>query len=535
MDELIQTIRAEIVSTWRFRWWAMLAAWCILPLGFAVVSFLPDEYEARAAVFVDVSSRLDQVIGGVAIEWDVSEQLNRVRQEMLSRPVLETVARRVDLDLRATTPAQMSALVASLRERIQVNDVRRRDADPRSPTDSVLTISYTDADRETALNVVRTLLDTFVGDVISGGQGASEAARSFLLERIADYEEILADREDALAQFKRENVGLLPGTEGDYFVRLQSNMDQLQSLEADLRAAENRRDALRAQLSSENPQLPQGMQAQNSATGQVNPLDPLQARISALEETLAEYLLRFTDQHPDVVATREQLNRLYEQRQADLAALAAAGGSQFEGSALSTNPVYQSIQIALNEIKVEIAGLQSSVDEYRRRVASLRESIDVMPQIEAELAGLVRDYDQVKIIHDQLVGRLEQERLGTAAVANDVNFSVIEPPAADFEPAAPNRLILLAGVFVVAVGGGVGLAYLLSMLNPVFSSTRALREYAELPVLGSITAIRSPAQRLVNRIQLASFCALGLLLFVTFVVFVSLRHDAALLAQNLTA
>jgi uncharacterized protein involved in exopolysaccharide biosynthesis len=264
-------------------------------------------------------------------------------------------------------------------------------------------------------------------------------------------------------------------------------------------------------------------------------VDALQSRINDLEDTLDGLLLRFTEVHPGVVATRQQLARLYEQRQADLAELAAAGGSEFEGSAISTNPVYQSIQIALNEIKVEIAGLQSGIVERRRRVTELQTKVDVMPEIEARLAGLVRDYDQVKIIHDQLVSRLQQERLGTAAVANDVNFSVIEPPVADFNPIAPDRLLLLVGLFAVSVGGAVGLAYLLNMLNPVFSNSRALRAYTELPVLGSITRTRSPAQRLVGRLRLAGFCTLGLLLVAVFVVLVSLRQDAAAFAQTLLA
>jgi polysaccharide chain length determinant protein (PEP-CTERM system associated) len=530
MDKLLQVIRSEILSIWRFRWWAMLAAWAIFLVGYVGLSLWPDQYEAHAVVFVDASSRLDEVIGGVAIEWDVSEQLNRVKQEMLSRPVLEAVARETDLDLRVSTPQQMSMLIASLRQRISIEEVRRRVPDPRMPTDSVLTIGYKDGDRDMSLAVVQTLLNTFVGDVIRGGQGASEAAKSFLTDRIRDYEVQLAEREAALAQFKRENVGLLPGAEGDYFLRLQTSMGQVETLEADLRAAENRRDALRAQLTSENPSLPSG-----GATGGsvALPQDALQVKINELENTLDVLLLRFTDQHPDVQGAQQQLRRLLDQREAERAALAAAGGSEFEGSAVSTNPVYQSIQIALNEIKVEIAGIQSSITEHRRRVADLTAKVDVMPEVEARLAGLVRDYDQVKQIHDQLVGRLEQERLGTAAVTNDVNFSVMEPPVADFNPIAPNRLLILAALFVLSMGGAVGLAYLMNMLRPVFSDSRSLREYAELPVLGSISVVRSPAQRLIRRVHLATFLALGMIFVVTFAALVFLREDAASFAQSL--
>jgi polysaccharide chain length determinant protein (PEP-CTERM system associated) len=539
MEDLLPIIRAHVVSVWRFRWWAMAASWLITLLGFVAVAFWPDTYEAEAVVYVEASSRLDEVIGGVAIEWNIQEQVDRVRREMLSRPVLETVVRQTDLQLRVNTPQEMSALLGTLQERIAIVDPPRRPgADPRRPTDTALTISYSDRNRDTALAVVDTLLKTFVRDVIRGGQGASDLARTFLVERIADYEKMLTEREAALAQFKRENVGLLPGEQGgsgsDYFTRLQTNMEQLQELEADLRTAINRSEALRAQLSSENPALPPGVLQGATATA-ATPGNETQTRINELEDGLADLLLRFTDNHPDVIATRQQLDRLYEVRKQELAALAAAGGSEFEGSLLSTSPVYQSIQIALNEAKVEIADLESRIAEQRRRVAELQAKVDIMPEVEARLAGLTRDYDQVKTVHDELISRLEQERLGTAAVrvSDDVNFSVIQPPVADFTPTMPNRSLMLLGLFAVAIAGGGGVAYLMTLLRPVFARARTLQDFAQLPVLGTVSAMHGPGHRRQIGGQLAAFCGLGILLVVTFGALVALRQEAAAFAQSM--
>jgi polysaccharide chain length determinant protein (PEP-CTERM system associated) len=516
----------------------MVTAWVVALGGFVGVAFMPDAYEAEAVVYVDVSSRLDDVIGGVAIEWNIQEQVERVKREMLSRPVLETVVRQTDLHLRATTPQQMSTLLGALQTEIGIVEAPRpRGSDPRQPMDTVLTISYSDNSRDIALSVVDTLLTTFVRDVIRSGQGGSELARTFLVESIANYEKMLIEREQALARFKRENVGLLPRDQAsggqDYFTRLQTSMDTLAQLQADLRTAISSRDALRAQLSSENPSLPPGLQTQGSAAGTGTPVSETQAKINALEDSLADLSLRFTDNHPDVIATKQQLERLKTQRQEELAALAAAGGSEFEGSPLSTNPVYQSIQIELNAAKVEIASLESQVAEQQRRVDDLRAKVDVMPEVEARLAGLTRDYDQMKTVHGQLVGRLEQERLGTAAVSDDTNFSVIQPPVADFTPAMPQRLLLLVGVFAAALAGGGGIAYLLTLLRPVFARARALQEFSQLPVLGTVSAMHGPAHRLKRARELIAFCGLGLLLAVTFGVLVMLRQDAAAFAHRL--
>jgi capsular polysaccharide biosynthesis protein len=184
-------------------------------------------------------------------------------------------------------------------------------------------------------------------------------------------------------------------------------------------------------------------------------------------------------------------------------------------------------------MKVEIAALESEVAEQRQRVANLRGRMDVLPAVEAQLAGLTRDYDQVKSIHDELVSRLEKERLGTAAVADDVNFSVIEQPGAPLRPVAPNRLLLLGAAFLLSVGVGGATAVVLGKLHPVFSSARALKEFAELPVLGSISVMRDRAERLVLRWSVAGYIALGVLLGIVFVATVGLRNELAALAQAL--
>jgi len=536
MHETFLLILSHVRSAWRFRWWAMLVTWAVCFLGYAAVAVVPDEYEAQALVHVNVTSRLGEVIGGVAIEWDMADQLERVKQQMLSLPVLETVADETDLSLRATTPEQMSTLLRSLQERIGIVESRPRTADPRQATDTVWTITFGDQSRSMAVRVVNTLLETFIRDVIRGGQGDSEQAQAVLEKQIADLAVVLEDRERAVADFKREHIGLLPGQE-DYFQELQTSMQELASLEADLRAARSAADALRGQLSSTNSELPQG--AQTAGGARINappgPLADLQTRIANLEQTRDELLVNSTEAHPDVKNINRVLELRYEELRVMIEQLAAAGGSEFEGSAFSTNPVYQDIQIRLNQSRTEIAGLESQVEDQRLYVEDLREKVEIMPQVAAELTQLERGYEEVRVLHAELVRRSQQESLGTAAVSNDVIFTVLQPPVADFMPAAPDRLLLLAAAFVFACGCGGGFAFLLSQLRPVFSATRELRIFAELPVLGGIREVRSPGQQLRRKLQVVSLGLAGVALVAVYAMGVMMREDAAIWVQSLLA
>jgi hypothetical protein len=76
-----------------------------------------------------------------------------------------------------------------------------------------------------SLDVVRTLLDNFVEGTLSGNRTGANEAQSFLVRQIADLEKRLSEAEARLAEFRKRNVGMLPGeSRGDYFSRLEAEM-----------------------------------------------------------------------------------------------------------------------------------------------------------------------------------------------------------------------------------------------------------------------------------------------------------------------
>jgi polysaccharide chain length determinant protein (PEP-CTERM system associated) len=216
----------------------------------------------------------------------------------------------------------------------------------------------------------------------------------------------------------------------------------------------------------------------------------LQTRIAEVEGALADSLLRNTERHPDVIALNEQLQQLRERQAGQLAGLNPGGRSDL--ASLAANPVYQSVQIALNDVNVQMAGLQGQIAERQRRVESLRNRLTTAPEIEAELARLNRDYGSTKVIYDQLTGQLQRERLVNQGDAqNVINFQIIDPPQASLEPIAPPRSLLLVGVLIASIALGGAIAFLLDQLNPVFIDTTRLRLATGSPILGAVNVVRS--------------------------------------------
>jgi polysaccharide chain length determinant protein (PEP-CTERM system associated) len=509
MHELLNIFRIEIRAAWRYRWYAMLAAWIICAAGWTAVYSLPNIYESQAQVYVDAQSRLAEVMGQVGVSPGVGARVFVVRQAMLSLPQLERVARETGLDLRATNEEERESLYAGLQQNIQVNTGRT------SESKNLYTITFKDPDRDMALSVVRTLLNAFVEDVLKLKERGTEQVDTYLSDQHAYYEDRLEDAERELADFKKRNVGLLPGESGGVFERLQLEMAQLKQVEVDLGIERDRRDELRRQLQSDTPYLPENSDEKSTAVRL--PGSRTSDRINELETQRANLLLSFTDRHPDVVALNEQLEQLYVQQEAERAARIRSGGGM-EGAENATNPVYQTAQIALNDSSVKIVGLQSKLTQHRAAVEQLREQIDTIPEVEAQLAALTRDYDQYRALYSEILLRKERERMGKVDNDSDVvSFDVTAPPTVGLEPVGPKRTLMIFGVLIFGLGAGGGLAFVLSQAHPVFLDTEGLRRFMARPVLGQVSMTLRGARRRSRLLDSVSFVAAttGLIAFFT--------------------
>ena len=505
MHELIEQVITELRGAWRFRWIALGIAWIVCLIGWAVVFVLPDKYEAESIFYVG-KTRLDDVLQE---EKSDGALVNRVRQRMLLTPSLAKVARETDLDLRAATQEDKDALIEGLAKSIHIDPVNARSR--RDTDESIFRITYRDADPQMSFRVVDAVLDTFREEVGAGRTGGSDDALEFLESGIADYRAQLQQREKELADFRRENVGLLPGEGRGYFQTLQDALAQNREIQAELNLSLNQRDTLLRQLRGQQPIL-----SDESGAGGLAPNNELEQRILFFEASIQEMMTRFTDRHPDVIAAKDQLEQLRAQRDRQMEELAAVGDS---GNIASNNPVYQQLQIALNEVNLKIAELGGRLATSRALVADLQAKIDIIPEIEAELVELTRDYEEIGDVYADMRAKYEQEKLRRKRLGWDnVTFDTMEPPRVGRNPVSPMRVQLILLLTLAGLGVGSGVAYLLHQLRPVFLDANGLRRFTELPVLGCVSMAWESRHRNQRRKELLVFASATAMILVAAVL-----------------
>jgi polysaccharide chain length determinant protein (PEP-CTERM system associated) len=530
MDGLVEKLIHEMRGLWRFRRIGLVSAWIVCLLGWIVVYAIPESYEAHARVNVDTRTALRPLLQGLAVDQDVESQLTMVRQALLGRNNLEKVARTVGLDVTATTPAERERLLASLTERIVIALEPPATRDPRVPN-NFYRITYTDESRERALQVVDVLLNSFVEDALGSERSGTATAQIFLREQLVEYERRLAEAEARLADFKKQNVGMVPGADGQggYFQRLQTEMAEVRRIESEMAVATSRRAELLRQLRGETPFVPPSDTSAGGARASGGqPSQDTATRIQETRARLDDLLLRFTDKHPDVTATKETLQQLLDRQQAEIAALKRGDLGAAAVAGASSNPVYQGIQVQMNQTDVEIAALRGQLADHQRNVSQLRKLVDTVPEVEAQYARLTRDYDATKVQYNALFERLGRARLSEDAEETGVvRFDVVDPPTASFQPIFPNRPLFLAGVLVAGLAAGVGMAYLVHMFKPVFVNGNALAELTGVPVLGVISRMWLEKERAEVRSGLVRYAGACVLLLLLFFVVLAVEQPAS--------
>lgn len=478
-SEIFDDLRTHVYGALRYRWKGMALIWLLCVSGWLWVMALPNVYEGTSRMFIDTSSTLGKVLAGDVVKMDTVAEAGIMLRSLTSRPSLVAIAARTGMLVGGESASEVESVIRRFDRQLDLSLDRSQ----------VLQVAYQDANPEMALAVTSQIVDAFVEGLLVVNRGDSDVAQDFLEEQLKEYEELLAKAESRLADFKKNNIGLMPGRRGDYFARSQQEQEILNSVEFQLRLARQRRAELNRQISGETPVFGLAMPVENTGSA-----DPVLARqIQEFEQQLAVLRIQYTDSHPDIVRINAVLEDLREQQNQWKEEQTTMAG--FRSGSLEENPVYQSMKIQLNAAELEVIELQTKVADQARLVKDLRAKIDVIPDVEANLTKLNRDYEVNKSQYDALLRRLETARMTERAEQSKTQFDfrIIEPPIVSSSPVGPPRILYMTSVLVLSIGAGIALSIFLSFTRPVFFSTRALEQRFGIPVLGGVRYIKSEA------------------------------------------
>jgi hypothetical protein len=267
---------------------------------------------------------------------------------------------------------------------------------------------------------------------------------------------------------------------------MQANQRRLERVLGDLSLAQRAYDESASDEAFYGSQLA-AAKVLGSANDEASPA----RRLELLKLALSEYESRgFTEKHPDMLKTREEIALVERSINSDAAA---------ESPVL--NPIAQQSEAQARRSALRRASAQTEIERLRQLGEEIQSQLAGIPVVAKQLDALNIEYEHLFNTFQDFAKRhneatvqaqLERRQLGE-------QFRVLEPAFEAPEPSAPNRLLILILGVVFALMTGVGVGVLSEAVDTSPHDARQLQTRLALPVLASIPEIWLESDRLRQR------------------------------------
>ncbi len=475
MIDYRELLLPHLAAVKRYRWHALCIAWLVCLAGWLVLATLPDRYVSKARIYIDTETILGPLMKGLAVSPDFGHQVEMMRRTLLSVPNIEELIRMTDLDHTLRSEV----------ERIELIEMLSRSIRLRTQGASLFEVSYEHEDPRLAQRIVDSILQIFVEQNLGHSQRDVEEAREFIDKQIVDYEEKLRQAELAVAKFQKEHADELGGVDRSLRVLGQREVE-LRRLNTEIESAIWRRDQLKAEIAS----TPATVAA--SAVAAEGRLSSAQIRLQSLAQELESRLLVYTERHPEVVALQSLIAQTKERITKEQAG-AVAGGT---GTRVA-NPRHGELVDELKRVEGAIRDLERRLELAEEEIEALSKTVASVPEVEADLTRLTRDYSVMLAQYEQLIQRRESADLAKDLDSDisRIEYRIIDPPTVPLKPIGPARTLYMATILLVGFGCGIVFAVARQLLSGSFLTVDQLKSTFDLPILGGVAKAELPDQR----------------------------------------
>jgi uncharacterized protein involved in exopolysaccharide biosynthesis len=237
-------------------------------------------------------------------------------------------------------------------------------------------------------------------------------------------------------------------------------------------------------------------------------------KIEAARNELALLRGSLGPKHPDVIKQERELKTLEETE----TEIEPAGAVQMKPD----NPAYINIDTQIKATDIDIARVQADERKIAADILKYQLKLAKAPAVEREYNDLIRDNENAKRKYNEIMSKHMEARVsqGMEESQRGERFTIIEPAQLPEKPAKPNRLAILLIGFVLAMGGGVGMAALREALDGSVKGVEQLRLLSNLPVFSVIPYMETAQERRSRRIKWVIGIAIGLAVIVVALIIV---------------
>jgi uncharacterized protein involved in exopolysaccharide biosynthesis len=335
----------------------------------------------------------------------------------------------------------------------------------------VVKLLYPDPDL--AVRVLNTLLQLYLDRHVQVWKEV--AVKDFFDVQVANYKQKLQELETAREDAKSTwNLISVAEQRTLLLQQLQKLNNQIHDNETESKMLQARQASMRDQLKALPDELRQSREVRS------NPLiQSLKERLTNLEQ---EYARLSTLYHPDLQRIKNlhqeiaDLKRLLEKEDPTLVWLVT----------MQANPLKQDFAKNIQEVGVQIAGLEASNQQLHVQAAGIQEQLKRLNAGERQLVAIEREYQLAEQDYLSYVKRRAESLMAQELDRRRiVNVTVLSSPDRPIQPTAPRRLFMMGISFPLGALLGAALVLLAEYMNDVVATPRDLAGIGGLTYLGA--------------------------------------------------
>jgi uncharacterized protein involved in exopolysaccharide biosynthesis len=504
---MAHTIRSTITpvtlarALYRHKGKSLLVFLAVAGLAMAALIVITPKYESEAKLFVRLgreSVTLDPTATtGQTISVNESREveINSIIEVLRSRSIAEKVVDRLtpavvlgkngEPDERAqmfslpampTLPALPGAIEPSDRDRAIEEVEESFDAYAPKQT-TVISLRYEADSPELAQQVVQAALEIYQHE--HGRVHRTAGSYEFFVEQEGLLREGLQQATSELRDAK-SSIGLasIEGRRQTLQTLLGEIETNTAASESDLTAAQ----AKAARLTDAVSLLPERLTTEET-TGFPNvAADNMRQQLYQLEIAERELRSKYTADHPQVIAVRQQLT--------DARAILEEQIPDRAQTTSSVNPTRQQLELQLLTENAQVAALAARIESLRMQRGQLIEELKQLNHHEVRINDLEREASLLEASYRGYSEKLEQARIDDALEAGRIsNVNVVQPASYVVEPVKPQKLLIVALGLAAAMAGAVVAALSAEFLDGSLRSSDDVERQLEVPVLLSIPRV----------------------------------------------
>lgn len=494
-----------VVNEARRRRVTLAIVFAAIALTTLVVGLLwPRKYTASTTILAQQSSIITPLMEGAATPTANATRAGIARAVIFSRKVMDQIL--VTGGWAATTPSPVE-------QDSLIEDIRRRTT-VKFSNDNLITISYYDSDPRRAYDVTRELAQLFISESLASKKRESRDAFEFINGEVETYRRKLSDAEQKLMAYRKQNADARVGSVADTNAHISQLRSQIETARMDLMEKRSQAGSLNAQLTG-----------QSEITAVQTTAGIYQAQLANLQGELNKLLLTYTDEYPDVIRVRHQMQDLRqqlareEQRKQDRS---AAGSPSALDSNVQFNPLYQQLKSQLSAVQADSAATAARMNASEAMLQAELQRSERIASSEAVTAELTRDYNVNRDVYQDLLTRREKARVSMNLddKRQGLNFIIQNPAVMPLTPTGLRFMHFAMAGGLLSLAIPIGLLLGIARFDPRMHSAAQLEQLTGLTVLATVPFYPTPQdrrqERWRNRLMVAVVAAVGLVYLILF-------------------